>query len=590
MLHATVHADSDRQLATRVIAIACVVSLTLVVIDLWANRNLTDSDGLAYIDMADAYSRGDWQAALVGVWSPLYPWLLALMMLVIRPAAQWEYTALHALNLFIYLVTLASFTLFVRTFLRTTRESDSNARVPDWLWLLFGYSLFTWSVIRLAPPHQPQPDLLVCALLFAIFTLLLRIRAGALSWGASISFGALLGLGYLAKGIMFPLAFVFIGVALVLVRRSRQKLVRVGVAFSVFLLLSLPYILVLSHANGRWMFNDAGRLNYAWEINEVKKWSHWQGGDPVHGSPLHPTREIHDNPPMYEYATPFNRVTYPPWYDPSYWYQGVKLTPDVPRQLKVLARNSYALLSFLANSPGSPTEDSAAYRDLRHGNERTIGALLALFCAVSLAGLGRASILRRISEHWALLVPTAAALGAYALLHFEGRYIAAYAVVIWMLLFRSAAAPDSPASRRFVAAVLASAALITFATVTVGTADTAWRAARDYVDGYTEAPIFQSGYSDWKVAKYLRKAGLHQGDRVAGVGWTYNAYWARMDRLHVVAEIPLEGASQFWSLAPSERTSLLHVFEDAGAKAVVANNPPGGAATPDWVHIARTPY
>ena len=59
-----------------------------------------------------------------------------------------------------------------------------------------------------------------------------------MTWGESIFLGVLLGLGYLTKGIMFPMAFVFTGVALMLAGRSAKKLYKILVAFSVFLLLS----------------------------------------------------------------------------------------------------------------------------------------------------------------------------------------------------------------------------------------------------------------------------------------------------------------------------------------------------------------
>src|SRR5438046_1802855 len=83
----------DRQLTFRVAAIACILSCFLVALDLWDNRDLFDPEGISYLDMADAYRRGDWRVALVGNWSPLYSWLLALMMVVFDPSPKWEFTA-----------------------------------------------------------------------------------------------------------------------------------------------------------------------------------------------------------------------------------------------------------------------------------------------------------------------------------------------------------------------------------------------------------------------------------------------------------------------------------------------------------------
>ena len=579
---------ADQKLTRRVALAACIVSCALVAVDLWANRDLFDADGMSYIDMADAYRRGDWRAALVGLWSPMYPWLLALMMLLFDPSPQWEFTAVHALDFVIYLATLASFGVFMSAFLRARAQTQPDTRLPDWAWVVFGYSLFTWSIIRLIPPHQPYPDLLVCAWVYLIFALLLRIRAGNVTWPAAILLGVLLAAGYLTKGIMFPMAFVFGAVALVLARGQRR---RIAAAFLVFAALALPYIVLLSEANGRWSFNDAGRLNYAWEVNLVKPYSHWQG-DAAHGTPLHPTRKINDDPPVYEFATPFAKATYPPWYNPSYWYEGVKLSLDLPKEISVFVQNSGYLASFLANAPGSVTEGHDAYNFLAERYEKSIGAFLALLCVIALTSLGRVSLTREIARHGFLLTPIAAVVAAYATLHFEGRYLAAYIVVLWMVLFRSAASAVSEDSKRTCVAVLASAALITVFSVAVGTYRATLDAARDYASGHAEAPLLQSGYTNWKVAKYLHDAGLHAGDPVAGVGWTYSAYWARMARVHIVAEVPLEGWATFWALDPFARGRVMQLFRATGAKAVVAFQFSGELTAPPagWKRIGDTRY
>lgn len=589
-LNPNLRSSTDRQMTLRVAAVACLVSCFVVALDLWDHRDLFDPEGISYLDMADAYRRGDWRDALVGHWSPLYAWLLALMMLFFNPSAQWEFTAVHALNYCIYLVALTSFSLFMREFLRANRETNGNERLPDWSWLVLGYSLFTWSTIQLMPPHLPEPDSIVCALLYLIFALLFRIRDGAMSWGESVFLGALLGLGYLAKAIMFPMAFIFIGVALTLARRTAK--LRIVVAFFVFLFLSLPYIVVLSDANERWMFSDAGRLNYAWHINQVKRWSHWQGEEAVHGTPVHPTRKIYDDPPMYEFGTPFD-VTYPPWYDPSYWYEGVKLKIDLQEQLSVFARNAKAILLFLASSPGPAVPKAPAYYDLDYSYGQTIGALLTLFCVMVLANVGRASVVPGIARHWFVLVPIGAVLGAYALLHVDGRYIGAYVVVLWMTLFRSITVPHSEESKRLSVALLAAAALITVITLALGTGPAVWHAARYFVTGNARVSFLQSGYTNWKVATYLHDAGLRAGDRVGSVGWTYSAYWARMARVHIVAEVPEEagGAKAFWSSSPEKKAVVMQLFRDVGAKAAVAREGvPSGSAPENWRRIGDTDY
>jgi len=434
---------------------------------------------------------------------------------------------------------------------------------------VFGYALFTWSIIRLIPPHQPEPDLLVCALLYSIFAMLFRIRRGTMSWEGSIFFGALLGLGYLCKGIMFPMGFVFCGIALFLAGWATNNRYKMVVAFSVFLLLSLPYVVALSNHYGRWTFYDGGWINYAVEISGVKPWVHWQGEEPGQGTPVHPTRKIYNNPPMYEFGTPF-KVTYPPWYDPSYWYQGVKLIPDLRQQLRVIKKNVRVLVFFLAESTGSGAERLPTWGNLEGKVRLAIGPLLTLFCVLLLINIGGVSGSRRAAEYWFVLVPVCAVLVMYGLLHYQGRYIAAYIVVLWMVLFGSVAITYSEESKKIVTAVLFFGALITTILLAIGTGEGFLRASREYLRGDPEAPFFQSGYPNWKVATYLKDKGVQPGDAVGAVGYTLSGYWARMARVRVIAEVPAEGSMEFWSMDTASKAMVMKIFRDVGAQAVVA--------------------
>ena len=92
-MNANLSSPASQQLMVRVAATACTVSFCLVLLDRWDNRDLFNPGGITYLDMADAYLRGEWRAALIGLWSPLYPGLLALMMFFFNPAGQWEFTA-----------------------------------------------------------------------------------------------------------------------------------------------------------------------------------------------------------------------------------------------------------------------------------------------------------------------------------------------------------------------------------------------------------------------------------------------------------------------------------------------------------------
>ena len=70
----------------------------------WCGRNVTDCDGISYLDIGDAYFRGDWKSAINPFWSPLYSWILGFFLYVFKPTTYWESAFIHFVNFFIYLV------------------------------------------------------------------------------------------------------------------------------------------------------------------------------------------------------------------------------------------------------------------------------------------------------------------------------------------------------------------------------------------------------------------------------------------------------------------------------------------------------
>src|SRR6185369_13250535 len=51
---------------------ACVVvAAVLGALQAWDRRYAMNPDGISYLDVADAYLRGDWAVAVNGYWSPL---------------------------------------------------------------------------------------------------------------------------------------------------------------------------------------------------------------------------------------------------------------------------------------------------------------------------------------------------------------------------------------------------------------------------------------------------------------------------------------------------------------------------------------
>ncbi|HYE65709.1 MAG TPA: hypothetical protein VD966_09000, partial [Pyrinomonadaceae bacterium] len=132
-------------------AILWLTAIVVGALQAWAGRYAVGSDGISYLDMGDAYLRGDWQMAVNAYWSPLYSWLLGAMMLLLKPSPYWEFPATHLLNFLIYLGALFSFSFFLHELMRyqQQRAPDAGAErymmLPRWSWIVIGYTLFIWS-------------------------------------------------------------------------------------------------------------------------------------------------------------------------------------------------------------------------------------------------------------------------------------------------------------------------------------------------------------------------------------------------------------------------------------------------------------
>jgi hypothetical protein len=83
---------------------------------------------------------------------------------------------------------------------------------------------------------------------------------------------------------------------------------------------------------------------------------------------------------------------------------------------------------------------------------------------------------------------------------------------------------------------------------------------------------FSDGYSadHVAVATYLIEEGLQQHDRIGFIGYSFSAYWARLARLQIIAEIYPEYIGQFWTASPDRQAEALRAFYKTGAIAVIA--------------------
>ena len=95
-------------------------------------------DGLSYIEIGEAYFRGDWKHAINGYWSPAYSWVLGFALSLVHPSRTMESTVIHIANFVIYVFSIIAFDYFldkqklsgreVREIIERTKQSVTVAK------------------------------------------------------------------------------------------------------------------------------------------------------------------------------------------------------------------------------------------------------------------------------------------------------------------------------------------------------------------------------------------------------------------------------------------------------------------------------
>jgi hypothetical protein len=433
-----------------------LLAAVLGALDAWTGRNALNPMGVSYLDMGDAYFRGDWATAINGFWSPLYSLPLGLAMRLIRPSAEHEFAVVHLVNYLIYLCALFAFDFFLRELMRVYKERNSSSRyerkfdergsateamLSDWVWQALGYTLFIWCTLGLITLVSTSPDLLLSVFVYLALALVLRIRRRADSLRSFFILGLVLGIGYLAKAPLLPISVGFLFIALIWSGKPR-RFGRPLMVFALgFALTAGPFITALSLSKGRFSAGDSGKLNYMWHVNKMP-FFHWQGDDPRYGVLLHPTRKIFDSPAIFEFGTPLN-ATYPPWYDPSYWYEGASPRFSLEQQFAAIRVSAAVYLELFT------------YRS----------HLLVLLGFLILLYQGWRNWLGGLREEWLLLVPSILAFAMYAVVHAEPRYLGPFIPSLWLSLFSSLRLPARKSSQKLISCTIIPLVLVVMLTL-----------------------------------------------------------------------------------------------------------------------------
>lgn len=554
-----------------VLLICRFLTIGLALLEAWSQRHFLNEDGVAYLDMSDAFLKHNWHLLVNPIWSPLYPVLIGAATWILHPSASYEIVLVHAINLLVLLAALASFEFLLHEVIKVcTERAESLAEtarkhVPVWALQLLGYSFFIWSTFGMIwAPRMVTPDLCVATFVYLDCALLLKLRSGRNELSTCIWLGVALGIGYVAKAILFPIAFVAIIISFLLIRDRKRALLPVASMCVAFGVVSAPLVVAMSARVGKLSYSEAGTLNYAWHVDRIF------GGKPL-GGPFfypsevgappflqHPMTLLFKHPDAYSFREP-QILTYPPRSDMGYWGTGTKAPFNLQKQTRATTEGIATLLTDSHILP--------------------LSALIVAGLWISLAIQGRSRTFDGMQATWPLVIVGVVGTALYLLISVEPRYVAPFFAVILLGLLPGLLPLGLKYGERKAANCFA---LVAACLIVPAAGLVAYHLA-----GF---PRGESGELFLTVGQLLNKNGVQPGEDVAIVGDSSDGCrWARMGRVHVVAQILRQDVNEFWQVSPETRSQVLAVFQRAGANAVVAEDtPPSDLA--EWHRLGDTHY
>jgi hypothetical protein len=526
-----------------------LVVLVMASVPAWLGRDDCNQDGLQYLEAARAWSRGDVGLALNGYWSPLYSWLVAGVMTVVRPGPDSLFAWVHALNLAILVLTVAAYRALLRSLARGPGESFAWLRTR--LGLSAAWAALLLALVSWADTENVTPDLLVVALYLVAARLAASVAASR-SARTAAALGAVLGLAALAKAAMFPTSLAFVAAAAWGRRGASARWRTVASSVAAFALVAGPFVVALSASKGKPTFGGAGKLNYAWYVNGVRNDGHWSGAEPGSGTPRHAWPLVETSPPVYDVRRPFP-VSFPTTYDLTWAYEGLEVPFDLGRQADAVARNGATVAAMPLGRP-------------------VFGAL-AFVALAALVFRARRLARERLRGRGVLLLPALVMLVMYAAAYVEPRHVAAPMLLLVLLAVDAVAPRDAASAQGRVA--LAAALLVLTA---VSAYRLAHRATAPRAVGNVHA----------EAARTLEALGTRAGDGVAYAGGSAGPLWALLADVRIVGEVPRDAVDAFLDGSSEATARAVTAFRSLGARVVVARRAGSADGGLAWTPLSRS--
>ncbi len=541
----------------------------------WNARQAISNDGISYLEVAtNALRLGPVHLLSNAYWSPAYPALLALALKAVHPTLASELTLVHSVDWVICVFEYLCFTYFLWNLLRWIQlthpgvlENQAGFRAI----LAFTYTLLFVSNLD-TTLWFVGPNILMAASVYLAAAICVRLSLPDARIIHYISLGLVFAFGYAAKAALFPLSLILIGILFLwpLNRNGfRKGLIATAVAFIVG---ASPLIAVLSYAKGRLTFGDSGNLAYAWYVNSMPRSILWEGRLPGGAALVHPARKLWASPPILKFDGPGRAdATYAYWYDPSWWYDGVKSHFDLRQQeqqfLRSLGRAPKIMISGMS---------------VLQLAERWIPLWAGLAALVLLGARARTLHAAWRGHMWLFLWPAAATI-LFAAVLLDYRYLFPFMVLAWTALFAAAWIATGP--EKFTAVALTATAGLLLAYCP--------DMARQIFQG-----VQHPAASNLAVARRLASMGIRPGDELAAVDFASFSYYARLAGARISMQMltedpavpPKLSQEEVRKLPPTEVQALIETLRANGARALISMWRPPFENDSGWVPLTKNIY
>lgn len=512
------------------------------------NTAAYSTDDCAYLDQAVLFAQFDFKQAVNTYWSPLYPFLLGMMLKVFQPPLAQQLMAVKLFNVAVLALTLTSFNFFFSRFYpyqKTVGVADgdadevsaeaNNATLSQTKWFTLAALLFSWTFLYVGGVQQATPDYLVSASLFFATGIAIDIWKRP-SLQRFPLLGTVLSIGYLAKASMIPSMVILILLTAYKMPRIKDKLVSAAIAFLCVVLIALPYWTALSIKTGSLSIGSSAGLNYMLWVNPG--YSLLGNNKPeVEKQLAHPMVSLSEKPDIvvFEDVLP---ATFPPWFDPGYFAQGLKTVFSPAGSALALVLNAVYLFCLFGWQLVAII---------------LAGRLVAQKRSIKVAGWEKSLIL------WLPSVMTT--IGICLVISLPSgfstpRYFASTVVLVYLSYFALTKFPNDARGQRALNASFITACFISGAFLIYGINCDAMRLIRGRVD----QPL--------NVALSLHEMGLNPGDKVVLIGKECGE-WARIAGLRIAAIVVTDTSDQTTDDVTYVHWILEKLKAGTGAKAAV---------------------